>query len=362
MSERNPPPSYIKRYDDEETPFQNLIHRKNYVRRLRNSEEESFIGLGPRPSLATTSQAVVSDALSTTAALWFLSLTNVTANTGHGTALSDQSDATHAIAKGYKQLYSTVVRVPDRTTNIPDSRRVALPILSNANPRDLANGNLTYEGLFSEKVAEKIEHPDLFFYQLLETAGPTSDYRLRWIDLPDHVFHGSSIGAAILLPQSEGNTDQDLFFYNLSAGWGLTALEVESRHGGIDTVSSRPLKINLTDIGEPASIKLTNIPSAEAGSDDRDWSEYRYPSFPTQLINISGSWAQYLNPSVENLNTTLINGLMQQSSGILPKYLFASHLLGSLIVNGLSRTSWYSLIQGDVKSVGSGQDESLDGN
>lgn len=355
------PTAYVDRYSIAESQDYCLLHGKSSTRLLKQLQILDFIGKGPIPFISTTQQAVVADALANTGALWFLSLTNVTANAGHGNALSDQSDATHAIAENYSQPYSTAVCVPDRISSVPDAKYVALPILPNDNQRDLANGNLTYQGHQSMDVAETIKHPDLFYHQLLETPGNTSVYRLRWIELREDLFKGSSIGAAILLPRAEDDSDQDLILCNVAAGWGSSSLKVHSRNGGIGPVDDRIHKGNFSDTTD-IPINLTHIPPAQTGKEIDDWFTFEYPVFPQQVINISESWAQYLDPAVRGLNTNLIDILMQQQ--ILPgtEHILAANILPILTVNGLARTSWDSLEQGDVKSVGPNGNDGLDGN
>ncbi|KAL9599780.1 MAG: hypothetical protein Q9179_003455 [Wetmoreana sp. 5 TL-2023] len=361
VAKQTPPPRYIDRYALAEGPFMCPIHGQNSVRQLRQAEDESFIGSGPRPQITTTQQAVVADALATTGALWFLSLTNVTATSGHGTALSDQSDATHTIAKNYSQPYSTVVCVPDRIRNASDFRNIALPILLNANSPDLANGNLTFQGHTSMKITKTLKHPDFFYHQLLDTPGPAREYRLRWIELPEPFFEGSSIGAAILFPKVEKSPEQDLLLCNLAAGWGPASVTLHSRAVGIGSVSDRMRSGNITS-GPNVPTTMSKIPNAEDGSDAPDWFEFNYPHFPERVINISDTWAQYLNPVVENLNTSLIHLLMQQQIYPSQQYVSASGILSMLMVNGLARVGWGSVVQGDIKTVGPNGTGGLDGN
>ena len=286
-AKQSPPPSYIDRFGFSEGLQPSQLHGENAVRQLAVREDESFIGYGPRPMLATTEQAVVSDALATTGALWSLCLTNVTARTGHGSALSDQSDAAHSIAKNYSQPYSTAVCVPGPKGNVSYSEHVALPILVNSNPPELANGNLTYQGHASKHVADTIEHPDFFYHQLLDAPGSINEYRLRWIELPEDLFSGSSIGAAILLPGTQGQPQPDLLLCNVAVGWGPASITVETRDGGLGSVTGRMNKDNIANSQDNVPIGLTNIPAAESQADVYDYFEFHYPQNPKQLINIS---------------------------------------------------------------------------
>lgn len=360
-AKQSPSPEYIDRYDMSEAPIACLLHGKNSVRQLSIAEDNQFMGHGPAPAIATTPQAVVSDALATTVSLWFLSLTNITANTGHGSALSDQSDAAHSIASHYSQPYSTAVCVPDRMSPVFDLRKVALPILLNANSLASATGNLTYQGHSRAHVTETIEHPEFYYSQLMETPGSSKDFRLRWIELPEESFPGSSIGAAILFPQSSTVSEQDLLLCNLAAGWGPSTLSVGTRNGGVGTVYGKMDKRGF--LNSPAQpISQIHVPNAEMNVDVDDHFEFHYPNFPQRLINITESWAQYLNPRTRSLNTSLLNVLMQQQVFPSQQYVSASQILATLTVDGLARTSWDSLLQGDVKTVGPNGEGGLDGN
>ena len=337
-----------------------ILSGKSSTRELQIAEDESFIGQGPRPAIATTPHAAIADALTTTGALWFLSLTNVTANSGHGSPLSDQSDALHTIASNLSQPYSTAVCVPDSIHNSSDSRPLVFPFLLNANAESLVTGNLTYQGWAGERTARVIEHPTFTYRQALDSPGPTTDYRLQWIELPQSAFSGSSIGAVVLLPHHGKRASQDILTCNLSAGWGTAALWLETRTGATSVVTSKMIENFSTSGGLP--ISQTNLPPAEGEDGNDDWFEFHYPDYPRQLINITRSWANYLNPSIPSQNTSVINLLLQQE--VFPMYPFvtASRSLAGLIVNGLARTTFESQLQGDVKTVGPQGTKGLDGN
>ncbi len=93
---------------------------------------------------------------------------------------------------------------------------------------------------------------------------------------------------------------------------------------------------------------------------------YERPDSPKQSINISRSWARYLDPSIEGLNTSLFNVLSRETT--LPGDTGfdlgrTTKILVTLVANGLARTAWGSTLQGDVKSVGlNGGDGGLEGN
>ena len=356
------PQSYSNTYDFAETPNSIIFSGKASRHLLDIGEDESFIGNGPRPVVASTPHAAIADALTTTGALWFLSLTNVTAKPGHGSPLSDQYDASHIITSNYSQPYSSVVCVPDSIHNNSDSRRLIFPYLPNANAKSLVNGNLTYRHWGGAQTAQTIQHPNFTYRQVLDAAGSATEYRLRWIELPQGAFSGSSIGAVILLPQDGKHASQDILTCNLSAGWGTAALQLSTLDGGTSVVSGKMVRTLSDSSARPPPISHPQTPPAEITNDGDGSFEYKYPEYPEQLINITHGWANYLNPTILGQNTSLINLLMQQE--VFPAFPFtaASHILAGLVVNGLSRTSFQSQLQGQVKTVEPKSNYGLDGN
>ncbi|KAL9600698.1 MAG: hypothetical protein Q9219_003028 [cf. Caloplaca sp. 3 TL-2023] len=355
---QTPSPSYVQSLNWAEEPISSIIQGKNSPRQLYIASESDYIDQGIIPAIATTQQAVVSDALVSTGALWALSLINVT-SIGHGASLNDQSDAALTIAENYSQPYSVAVCIANRIRNSSDSRPVALPLLPEANSPDLANGELTYGGFRQWHSAKTIEHPNLRYHQLSETPGKDHDYRIRWIELSEDRFNGSSIGAAMLLPEPTTEEEANVLLCNIAAGWGTTSLAVENRDGGFSSVNSR-MRYRDFEIAQ-APITLIGGPEAEANADTKLYS-FSYPYFPQQPINISESWAQYLDPVIEGANTSVINALMQQQLFSDRDVVTATNMLPGLVVNGLARIGWDSVLQGEVKSAGPNGQGGLDGN
>ena len=92
------PLAYKDQFDAAQSPHKIDVSDRTSIRELSVTEDESYLSSGPRPLAATTQHAAISNALTSTGALWFLSLTNVTARKGHGSPLSDQTDAVHTIS------------------------------------------------------------------------------------------------------------------------------------------------------------------------------------------------------------------------------------------------------------------------
>ena len=360
MSQTIPEP-YKMQFLDALGPVAIQIASRSSFRQLAIAEDESYIGQGPRPLLASVQHGAISDAVANTAALWFLSLTNVTASAGHGVPLSDQSDATHTVATNYSQPYTSVVCAPDSIEDTPSSEQLAFPILLNANPLNLATGNLTYQRCSLTGTCQTIAHPSILRRDVFQYPGPTSEYRIRWIELPQDLFEGSSIGAVIYRPRDAKNNTQDVLLCNLSAGWGISELSLQTFAGGMGAVTSKGGPF--TDEEKTPSIKVTNIPASETGGSlDPTYVQYVLPFFPKKPIEISESWAKYLDPSIEGLNTTLINVLLQKLIFPCSPHTTAEAVLAGLMANGLSRTGVGSQLQGSVRTVGANGEGGLDGN
>lgn len=356
-----PPQSYQSRFKFGYSPETALLHGQSSTRNIYIGHSLKDSG-GPILQAATTQHAVVADALTAAGSLWQLSLVNVTAGAGHGLPLSDQSSAAHRITSNYSQPYSTAACIADRIQNDSDSRLLAFPILPFTNPSSSATRNQSH-GTHGGSV-EVIEHPNHSYKQLLDTPGDLQDSRLRWIELPGDLFNGSSIGAAILLPPRPDNSEYNLLLCNLAAGWHFSSLAVKLSSAGFGIVESIPEEGKRST---KTSLPITDsrVPKAEAYKDGLG-GVYQHPSIPERAINISSSWAQYLDPSIEGLNTSLFNLLIHERPfymGVGTDLYMSTSILVMLLVNGLARTGWGSTIQGDAKSVGlNGGDGGLDGN
>lgn len=357
------PTTYSNEYGFTETPGGIELPDKSSVRQMFIEEDESYIGFGPRPLIATTQQAVVADALTNTGALWFLSLTNVTAIKGHGRPLSDQSDAYHTIENDYQQPYGTIVCIPDSILSRPDPAPLSFPRLPNANPAFLSTGNVTYEGCLpgTQITAETLAHSSLMREQIYDLPYSSKDLTLEWVDLDSGKFSGSSIGAVVLLPRGEPNATQDVILCNLSAGWGTSSLSMRTAQGGINTVKSKVTNRDQHITSTP-SIQQTNIPPSELNNDADDYFDFHLPDYPQQSLNISRDWAKYLNPTLSGVNVTVLNLLLQQQLYACSPRVSIETSLVALMVNGLAKIGAGSQLQGHVRTAGSNGEEGLDGN
>ena len=77
---------------------------------------------------------------------------------------------------------------------------------------------------------------------------------------------------------------------------------------------------------------------------------------------ISPQWAEYLNPTVTGLNSTIFNILLQQQIYACSPRVSTEAALIAMVVNGLAKTSTGAQLQGNVRTKGVNGDEGLDGN
>lgn len=358
---QTPPYSYAKKYDLGADPLLSCpVHGQYSARNLLWSERPYSAGSAPLPGYATTQQAVIGDALTDAGVLWFASLINVTAEAGHGSPLSDQSDAAHTIFSNYSQPYTTAVCVHGQVQDGTESKHVTFPLITGVNPPAMATFNTTSSTRHGPEPQQWITHPDFTYSQILDIPADANSYRLRWIPLPGDFFIGSSIGAAVRLPGPDSRTD--MLVCNLAASWGPSSIVVEIRGGGIGPMGSA-FHTPGNDKKPGIPISQSHIPSAEdydAPSATPFDNGYLSSRHGQKSINISDSWAQYLDPMIEPLNSSVFDVLMHYTMGNVAGT--AQNALVMLVTNGLARTAWGSTLQGDVKTVVSHGEERLDGN
>ena len=260
--------------------------------------------------------------------------------------------------------------MPDLVLNETDKRPLALPLLYDANDPKLSDINITVNNW----TGPAITHPDLTRDQILGDALNESQYFIRWIELPQDKFNGSSIGAAILLPQTKNlSLDQswphEMILCNFAAGWGTTSLQMDkSDSNADDRVSSKVVKIdtNWDDPGNREPGKGVTDVSSEAGHGDV-LTYWDYPRYPQKSISIAQDWAQSLNPVVQSANKTVFHLIMQEQwdlagSPFAPTVTVKAALT-MLIANGLGRVGFNSTFQGNPKSITAPDGSSwIDGN
>ncbi|KAL9597630.1 MAG: hypothetical protein Q9219_005013 [cf. Caloplaca sp. 3 TL-2023] len=357
-----PPEPYIDKYGVCGSPLSICqVHGRNSARNLKWS---SGVSGATYVDYATTQQAVIADALTDTSALWFASLANVTAGVGHGSPLSDQTDAAHTISSNYSQPYSTAVCLQLGHHNISRSNHVTFPLLVGVNPSSKASFNNTGSTPAGPKLFQWIVHPNLTYSQLMDMPAGADGYKLHWVALPEGNFMGSSIGAVVSLPGPASQTD--FVACNLVARWGPASIVAQIIAGGIGPTGSA-LHVQQRQRKPELPISQSQVPSAETNDPQNAapfGSDFLKSLDTMPSINISESWAQYLNPHVEPFNSSLLNVLMQYNAGTTPWNTpeIIQKILVMLLANGLARTAWGSTLQGDLKTVTSRGQEQLDGN
>ena len=300
---------------------------------------------------ATTQQAATADALVTVANIWYTALINATADAGHGAPLSDQSDDLHFLTGESYQPFADAVCEVDYIHGASDTRPVVFPLLYNANHASAADTTMT---LYNGYKIPAITYPNLSREALLNISGDSARYRLRWVDLPQNLFNGSSIGAIVFVPnewiEASGaayapytNDSQTIFICNVAAGWGKTLLSFQIRDYDTvtSTISSNGRVRGSGHVGAPVQTE-----------NDNDIIAFKYPEYPQRSINITRQWAQFLDPVVRSANRTVFDMIMQYQT-VYPGVLgtgIASDTLVNMIVNGLARTAFSSTVQGTIRT------------
>lgn len=302
----------------------------------------SVPGYDVEVAVATIQQAAVADALSTTGALWNEALHNMSTK-GHGSVL-EQLNAGHSISTGYYQPYTAASCEPDIFYGHEDSNPVAFPPTPGTDMHILNTSDFNNSFLAEHAFI----YPGITRSQLLDTPGSPGDYRLRWVELPEDPFNGTSTGAVVLLPRSSENTTQEVLMCTLSAGWGATTMNTSTFGGGSDSVISEEQPYNLGEIQQDnatGSSPLTEQVSLMGTG------FFLLPVYPQKLVAVTEDWAQYLNPSVSGSNDTIFHRLMNSHLLTPPIAISAKIILASLVTNGLARIGSTSQLQGNLKTV-----------
>ncbi|KAL8711693.1 MAG: hypothetical protein Q9220_003864 [cf. Caloplaca sp. 1 TL-2023] len=285
----------------------------------------------PAAAQATTQQGAVADALSATSSLWDIALQN------SNSPFYDQRDAVASIVANNFQPYTLASCGADMVGDETDDRPVAFPIPPGSSPEMLSQANISDQMLQMFAII----HPGVSRSDILKTPGSKSDYRVKWVELPEDPFNGSSIGAVILQPTT--NQSQGILLCNIAAGWGSSSMNMSSSPAASGT------GLASSNIYDPDSI----LPGASDYS--RRMADavltFDLPLYPQRKINISQSWAEYLNPQIPGLNTTVINTLMGRKLADQDDTTTANIILAGLLANGLSRTGFDSRLQGEIRTA-----------
>ena len=310
------PFQYVLNYGMYYSPAYVELTSANSLRQLRINDQNALnltSGYDNVLAVATTQQAAVADALTTTGALWNLAISNVTTK-GHGSILN-QLDAVHSIEDGYYQPYTIASCEYDTIHGHEDSNPVVFPIppgstFSMLNTSAFSS-NLSVDGAS----CHALEYPGITRSQILETPGPPDENRLRWVELPQMPFNGTAIGAVVLLPRASTNKTQEVLMCSLGAGWGTSKLNTSTFAGNAQTVLSEvgldPNTANLRRLLDNLGPLIANSGTRNQENLIVNLEYFALPLFPQRPITVTEEWARYLNPFLTGSNTTVFNYLMR---------------------------------------------------
>ena len=345
------PNQYVQIYRAVESPSSPEYYGESSQRQLYLGQDTQFLqeAVG-----GTVQYAAIADALTTTGALWFVALNNVTAKFGHGASLADQSDAIHTIRGQNYQPFVTTYCAEDVINGTQDMKPLALPLLQSANNMSIANTNLEKSGeAIPATVLSNISRKDI-----LNLPGALTEHVLHWVSLKEVGLNGSTIGAVVRLPRKFNDSTTGIVLCNIASGWGTTSLQFHTQAGGTGIVSSE-IRGGL----EPSKLPIDSSAADPAGEDKSKEFVFDYPKYPQKPIQMTTEWANFLNPYVEAQNSTVFELIMQQEflPDIYPTPFEVA--LTAMVTNGLGNIGYGRTLQGSIKSI-TGRDGStaIDGN
>ena len=341
---------------------------QNSLRRLYiGTDTDPDPGSDPEIVVASTQHAAVADALTATGTSWVWATEDVTTK-GHGNP-QDQLDAVHSITQDYYQPFIAVSCQPDVIYGLDDQRPVAFP-LPPLTPSSMLNTSAYNDSILlgyptspwnlSLSPGDAFEYPGITRPEILDTTGSPDKNRLRWIELPQDPFNGTSIGAIALLPKAEEDLAQQMIVCSLGAGWGTSSLNMSTYNGAPQEVLNH-IDINFPQVSSNPTSDLGG-PATESEALDQNL-YFSYPFFPQRMVTVTEQWAVYLNPSIPSLNTSLFHHLMTSNVTSMLITTNVKIILAGLLANGLSSIGSTSKLQGSIKTVtGPDGSSSLDGN
>ena len=337
---------------------------------LRQFEQENFGAADPLAinnvdgvetiyiSICTTQQSVVADALAIVGAIWEAAIPAAQLSS-NGVSPWNHQAAVHTIKADYYQPYSTANCVRDLITGEDDARPISFPVTApfayDPVPSNLANTTHYIGGV------PVIDYPAASRADFLR-SGDSLDYRIGWVDLSPSFFNVSSLGAVILLPDAytneyahaAQNSSKDIVVCTLGAGWGPSSISTTATFESLSATSSLVNIPSLNGIVAPAGVKST-LPGPEVNNYQSTTDIaliYFPPVFPTATIEITEGWAQYLNPQIPSLNTTVIDYMLKYNAGnatVESPEVLIQYVLTALLTNGLARVGGDYQFQGDPK-------------
>ena len=315
-------------------------------------------------SIGTTQHAAIADALALTGATWELAVQTAQPRRGHGVYPSNQQSAIHTISSGYFQPYTAVTCMTNPIEGDSDQRPVIVPAsILNSDYKSVPNG------FNNNSYIPAVDYPLIKRSELLNLPGSTSSYRAQWFNLPQDLFNASALGVIVVFPNrayntssnsSDGYPTQISVSCNLGAGWGSSSMNTTSYLEAISATSSL-INFDTTDYWIDSKTTARTLypvaPVIDFYQEVTDSPVFFYlPRFPERQIEIKASWGEYLNPTIPNLNRTVLDYLLT-ANGDSPyatlgttyknDNVYAVQLtLTALLTNGLARVGYDYSFQG----------------
>lgn len=313
-------------------------------------------------SISSTQQSVIADALHNTASIWSEAIPFSTQTSHHGASLNDQQNTVHSIANDYFQPYTSTLCLLDVIEGLNDRRNMAFPI----------------SPIFYEKETElpsnitasisgypAVGFPSIQRAQLLEIPGRESDNRVKWVQLSQSPLTHASVGLIVLLPKDPPTesmviqTNTEIVVCNIQAGWGGSLMNMTTAQANKGGISSFP-KVD-TSIGYDQNSSAVALDSFQAIDSPIYFNQQ--PTYPSIPIEIDVEWAEYLNPFVPSINTTVIDFLLKLAATNGSKagvpHAASQDIATGLVTNGLARSAFTSELQGNISLT---KTKSNDGN
>lgn len=164
---------------------------------------------------------------------------------------------------------------------------------------------------------------------VLTAPGNVSQYRLRWVNLPQDDFSNAVIGAVLLHPREPNSQSQNITTCTLGAGWGTSSMTTDE--GSTYTFYS-------TITGVPSYFRTVETSSKSGRYDVPDFANISGYAYPQRRIKVSEDWAQLLNPTLthsDGYNTSVIDNYMESAMYPLGE-IGISKIMSSMLSAGLS--------------------------
>lgn len=365
------PPVGLNMYHEQVLPYSTQLTGRNSLRQFVLSSDLDYRpGANRQTFYSTTQHSVIADALTSTGALWDFGLVNTTSGSTHGSPFSDLRAATHATKHNYYQPYTLGTCSGAMFLNMTEGSPIAFPISSGRD--ELGTGNTTipsddHHGPYCNGT----EYYGISPAQILEIPRSSHlDFGLKWVDLPENLFNGSSIGAIVLFPRETANSSQLFYTCTISAGWGSSSLSTSTSYAVQPVLSQADLpsivqQLYAQEIAKTQDKSGVSNRSKFQSSQVGTIGIFEEPHYPEKPIRITSDWADYLNPYVPNINTTAFNALMSLDKVLhMANHSRATFMLVGLVTNGLARVGFQQTLQGSLKTFRNPKtnDTLLDGN